>query len=70
MTAPMWRLAGSRAPEPVPNTAMSYAFIRAVCRWASRASGSQQRMTIPSGEVDAEELKRVVLALTNSGWAP
>jgi hypothetical protein len=63
-TAPMWRLAGGRTPEPIPDTAMCFAFIRAVYAWAARHSGAGRRMVIPTGEVDGEELKRVVLALT------
>jgi hypothetical protein len=60
---PMWRQASSQAPGPLPNTAMCFAFVRAVYEWAARSSGVQRRMVIPTGEVDADELRRVVLAL-------
>ena len=62
-TAPMWRLASSRAVEPAPNTAFAHAFIVAVYDWAARHSGIGRRMVVPSGVVDGEELKQVILAL-------
>jgi len=70
MTSPMWRLAGSRAPEPMPDTALAHAFVVAVYAWAARHSGVGRRMIIPSGVVDGEELKRVILALTSAGRTP
>lgn len=62
-TASMWTLASSKAVEPTPDTAMAFAFVRAVYEWASRHSGVGRRMVIPSGEVDADELKKVIVAL-------
>jgi hypothetical protein len=59
---PMWKWAGSFSAEALPETAFVHAFILAICAWAARASGAR-RMAIPTGAVDADELRRVVLAL-------
>jgi hypothetical protein len=64
MTAvqPMWKWTNSSAGELVPDTAFAHAFILAICEWASRQCGTR-RVAIPTGTVDADELRRVVLAL-------
>jgi hypothetical protein len=59
----MWKWANSSVGEPVPNTAFAHAFVVAIREWAARQSGFQRRMIIPTGNVEAEELRRVVLAL-------
>ncbi len=56
--APMWRNVGRASHAPIPETAMAFAFIK-----AARESGARREMVIPTGAVDAQELKRVVIAL-------
>ena len=49
------------------DTAMAFAFVRAVYEWASRHDGVGRRMVIPrSGEVDADELKKVIVASSST----
>jgi hypothetical protein len=46
----------------MPDTALAHAFIRAVMAWARRHVGAE-RVALPSGVVDAVELRQVVVAL-------
>jgi hypothetical protein len=46
----------------MPPTLMAYRFLEAVCRPAARQCGSRE-VVLPSGRVDSNELKKVVLAL-------
>lgn len=46
----------------MPSTTMAMAFLAAVIRWADRQAGIG-RVAIPTGRVDADELRRVVCAL-------
>jgi hypothetical protein len=52
------------AAAPMPDTIMASAFLIAVLQWAQRQRRGSKRMTIPSGVVDADELRQVVVALT------
>jgi hypothetical protein len=47
--------------SPMPDTVMAHAFLRALIRLARRHAA--ERVTLPSGRVDAVELRQVVIAL-------
>jgi hypothetical protein len=46
----------------MPDTVMARAFLTGVMRWAARQSGARE-VALPTGRVDANELRRVVGAL-------
>ncbi len=48
--------------SPMPDTVMAAAFVRALVAWARRHAGAE-RVALPSGRVDAVELRQVVIAL-------
>ena len=56
-------LAKWTARSPMPNTIMASAFLNAVMRWTTRQTKAK-RMTLPSRDLDADELRRVIVALT------
>jgi len=62
MRNPMWKLAGNASYEPLPNTALCDAFMAAIMDWYAREAGAR-RVVLPSGTVDASELRKVVCAL-------
>lgn len=63
MTAhPLASWTSSSAREAMPDTVMARAFLAAVMAWAGRESHAR-RATLPTGAVDADELRRVVIAL-------
>jgi hypothetical protein len=47
----------------MPDTVMAAAFLAGVVRWAAQQSHTK-RVALPGGQVDADELRRVVVALT------
>lgn len=47
---------------PMPDTALAHAFLAALLRWAQRQAGAK-RVMLPAGAVDADELRKVVVAL-------
>jgi hypothetical protein len=71
MTAhPLARWSTSAAHAPMPNTALAHAFLRdAILVWARRQSGGE-RLALPSGRVDGDELRRVITALVCARGAP
>jgi len=46
----------------MPNTALAHAFLDAILHWAERQAGIG-RVAIPTGSVDAGELRQVIFAL-------
>jgi len=61
MTASMWKWTSSASHDPVPDTAMACAFLLAVINWAE--PNLTKRVALPTGAVDANELRQVVMAL-------
>ena len=59
---PLARWTGSSAAAPMPHTAMASAFLTAVLQWAVRQAHVKQ-VALPSGQVDADELRKVIVAL-------
>jgi len=51
--------------EPMPSTALADAFLRALMRLVGRR-GDRQQVTLPSGNVDADELHKVIMALLHA----
>jgi len=47
----------------IPETAIAHAFLKALIEWAQRADRSERRIALPSGAVDGDELRQVVVAL-------
>jgi len=46
-----------------PDTQMAHAFLRALLVWAARRCHGAGLIALPSGRVDADELKQCVVAL-------
>lgn len=53
----------SAAPAAMPDTVMASAFLVGVMRWAAKQSHTK-RLVLPTGAVDADELRKVLVALT------
>lgn len=60
---PLAKWSSSAPSQAMPSTAMARAFLVAICEWAARESHTR-RVTLPTGNVDADELRKVVVALT------
>jgi hypothetical protein len=53
------------ARPTMPDTMLADRFLSAILRWAARQTRAE-RNTIPSGNVGADELKKVVVALVRA----
>ena len=51
------------ARPAMPDTIMGHAFLRALLVWLERQAGSRDRVTLPTGRVDGDELRQVLTAL-------
>jgi hypothetical protein len=51
--------------EAMPYTVMARAFLDACLAWAARQSGAKT-VALPTGRVDADELRQVIVALTRA----